>query len=208
MGRNNHEQDTVRRYLLKDLSDAEQQHIEFRLLTDDSFANELEIAEDELIDEYLANELSRAERKSFEKNFLTNPERNRKLQSGQALKRYFDGIAPRSGSMFQRALEWVRQYIFQSPGSASIISSPVSVVLMFLIVSATGVIIWREGFYQSDLDKGLLALNKAYSQERPIEARVSRLDYAPFNVTRDGKDKPVNELELKRAQRFLFDAET
>ena len=70
MARQHQEQNSVKRYLLKQLSVAEQQEIELRLLSDDSFSAELDIAEDELIDEYLAEELSRDERVKFEQNFL------------------------------------------------------------------------------------------------------------------------------------------
>ncbi len=70
-----------------------------------------------------------------------------------------------------------------------------------------GLIIWRLAFYQSDLEKGLSALNQAYRLERPVEARISTLDYAPFGSTRSGKPEQVNELELIRAQGFLLDAE-
>ena len=69
MARNYNEQTAVRQYLLKQLSQAEQESFELRLLTDEALSEELEIVEDELIDEYLANELSEAERLSFEETF-------------------------------------------------------------------------------------------------------------------------------------------
>mgnify|MGYP003287091912 CR=1 FL=1 len=83
MARNYTEQNAVRQYLLKQLSEAEQQAFELRLLTDDALPEELEIVEDELIDEYLANELSEDERVSFEETFLAHPERQRKLKGGR-----------------------------------------------------------------------------------------------------------------------------
>ena len=94
MARNYNEQTAIRQYLLKQLSDADQQAFELRLLTDDALSEELEIVEDELIDEYLANELSEEERVSFEKTFLAHPERQRKLKGGRALKRYLGTRSP------------------------------------------------------------------------------------------------------------------
>jgi len=219
MARENHEQDTVRRYLLKQLSAAEQQEIELRLLTDDSFSQELEIVEDELIDEYVENEFSRHDRLSFEENFLTNPERYGKLQSGQVFKRYFSSNPPEPVSqpgIFGRLANWLRSLtsspssvaIVPSSGSLAFLSSPASMVaITLLVVAGVGLIVWRAVFYQSDLEKGLLALNEAYRQERPVEARVSTLDYAPFVITRGNEPERVNTLELNRAQRFLLDTE-
>ena len=110
IAREHQEQDPLKRYLLKQLSDPEQQEIELRLLSDDSFSSELDIAEDELIDDYLANELSQNERERFEQNFLTNPERVSRLNSSQAMKRYFDRTAPTplpKPHGFERFRKWI-----------------------------------------------------------------------------------------------------
>lgn len=211
MARKDDEQNPVKRYLLKQLSHVEQQEIELRLLSDDSFSQELEIAEDELIDEYLADELSRDERLKFEQNFLTNPERNSRLRSGEALKRYVDRVAPAPRPQprrFETWREWFGQPLIPSAtGPVAILSTPASVAISFLVLAVIAVTVWRSVLYQSDLEKGLLALNKAYGQERPIEARISRLDYAPFERTRGSESERVNTLELSRAERLLLDAE-
>ena len=60
--------------------------------------------------------------------------------------------------------------------------------------------------YQSDLEKGLRALNDAYRVGRPVETRVSDLTYAPFDKTRGKEPAIVDTLELNRAERFLSDA--
>ena len=86
MAGNNQDQTAVKRYLLKQLSPAEQQEIELRLLTDDSIADELEIAEEDLIDQYLANEFAHDDPLRFEEHFLTSPERHDKLRSAQVMK--------------------------------------------------------------------------------------------------------------------------
>jgi hypothetical protein len=82
MVRNEREQSSARRYLLNQLTDAEQKAVELELLSDDAFSEELEIVEDELIDEYLQGELSRKERKRFEEFFLTHETRKHKLAAG------------------------------------------------------------------------------------------------------------------------------
>jgi len=204
MARQNQEQNSVKRYLLKQLTVAEQQDVELRLLSDDGFAAEVEIAEDELIDEYLDQELSREEHVHFEQNFLITPGRHSKLISAQAFKRYLEKIPPAPSPQQRSIFEQLRNWMF--PPSRGILS-PVSAALIVLVVAGLGLFVWRQFVYQSDLEKGLVALNEAYRQERPVEARISTLDYAPFVSTRSGEPQLVNSLELKRAQLLLSDAE-
>lgn len=73
-------QNEVRRYLLGQLEEAEQERIELRLLTDSSFAEEFDTIVDELTDQYVRDELTDDERKRAEKHFLTSPERQQKLE--------------------------------------------------------------------------------------------------------------------------------
>lgn len=73
-------QNEVRRYLLGQLEEAEQERIELRLLTDSSFAEEFDTIVDELTDQYVRDELTDDERKHAEKHFLTTPERQQKLE--------------------------------------------------------------------------------------------------------------------------------
>lgn len=198
MVRKLHEQKAVRRYLLEQLSASERESIKLELLNDDSFAEELEIVEDELIDEYLANELSASERAQFEKAFLADPERERKLKASLAFQRHFaqnPPPAPSPVSLFQKLTAWMSPYL---------VPAGVPVAVVALIVS--GVFIWRAISSQSDLEKGLMALNAAYSQERPVEARLSKLDYAPFITRRGNETERVNTLEQTRAERYLSDA--
>lgn len=212
----NHEQNSVKRYLLKQLSVAEQQEVELRLLSDDSFSAELEIAEDELIDEYLAKELSPDDHVKFEQDFLTSPERHNKLISAQAFKRYLDSVpapVPQKRSISERLRNLLgkllppSQGLPQARGSLWVLSSPASMAVTVLFVGVLGLIGWRLFIYQSDLQKGLVALNKAYRQERPVEARISTLDWAPFVITRSGEPPQVNLSELRRAEGLLLDAE-
>lgn len=207
MARKNDDQNTVRRYLLRQLSDAEQQAVELRLLGDDELSEELDIVEDELIDEYLNDELSKDERMRFEGDFLASPERKRKLASGEALRRYIANVTPgpapipeqvtKTGKL-DRLLNWLRQF-FSSP--------PIAVAAALLLVAVLGIAVWRGIFYQSDVDKGLIALNGAYSQERPVEARITSLHYAPFVVTRGPQSKvKVDETKRQLAELTLLSA--
>ena len=206
MARNYNEQTAVRQYLLKQLSQAEQEAFELRLLTDEALSEELEIVEDELIDEYLANELSKEERVSFEETFLAHPERRRKLKGGRALNRYLGTRSPPKTAprQFEFLKNWIGSYV--PSGRGDLVASPIGAMAALLIVASAGFVVWRTLIYQSDLQKGLLALNEAHRQQRPIEARVSNVDHAPFITPRNNEPPPVNTFERDNAQRLLSDA--
>ena len=77
----------IRRYLLGELDEAEQQRLEESLLTDDEMFEELLIVEDELVDEYINGQLAGTERARFEQHFLSTPERVEKLRFARAFKK-------------------------------------------------------------------------------------------------------------------------
>jgi CHAT domain-containing protein/tetratricopeptide (TPR) repeat protein len=199
MAGKNHEQSVVRSYLLRQLSASEQETMELRLLSEEALSEELDIVEDELIDEYLSGELSAVERKRFEEAFLAYPERERKLKAAEALRRHFENTTPKTEPARVGLPSLLRWW---SPA----FSSPVGVSVVLLVFAGIGLIVWRGFYYQSDLEKGLLALNEAYRRERPVEARISNLNYAPFISRRDDEPAPVDTFERDRAQRFLSDA--
>ncbi len=196
MARKNDDQSAIRRYLLGQLSDAEQQEVEHRLLTDDEFFEELEIVEDELIDDYLESRLSADERLRFESYFLASPERQEQLASAKALKRYFakaDSLRPPNS--FASRWNWLQKSFF---------STPIAVAATLLIVAGLAFLVWRGVFYESDADKALVALNNAYKQQRPVEARITKLGYAPMVSTRGPGGSVVDKNELTRAQALLL----
>src|SRR5258708_1812066 len=88
MARNHDDQATIRRYLLRQLTDEKQQEFEKRLLVDTDLFEELEVTEAELIDEYVAGKITGVERSQFEAQFLTTPARQQDLRFAKALSRY------------------------------------------------------------------------------------------------------------------------
>src|SRR6185503_14732573 len=88
MALENHDLETIRRYLLSQLTDDEQAATEERLLNDDEFFEELEISKDELIEEYLANQLAPEEMAAFKQSFLASPEGKQRRAFSKTLNRY------------------------------------------------------------------------------------------------------------------------
>jgi CHAT domain-containing protein len=192
------EHDPIRRYLLGDLDDGEREAFERRLFADDGFLEEILAAEDQLIDDFLTADLTAEEAAMFEKNFLVTEERRRKLRLGKSLRTYASksraaGTKPVRSSQRWNWGEWFSPLRLRRVAVAAVI-----------LIAAVG--IWRGFFYQSDVDKGLLALNNAYREQRPLESRLVGQGYAPFSSIRGGESARVNSLELDRAERYLRDA--
>jgi CHAT domain-containing protein len=193
-------------YLLGDLEEDEQRRVEEQLLINDEYFDLLLVAEDDLIDDYARSALSDQARASFEAHFLSTPERRDKLRFALALRNYVTTepapveanpaeAKPVEAKAASRPAWW--KPLFSTPA--------LRLAAAAIIVMALGLGIWRVAFYESELTKGLSALNKAYSAERPVEARISKLDYAPFPVTRSADARPVDKLSLNRSERILFD---
>ncbi|HVG34293.1 MAG TPA: CHAT domain-containing protein [Pyrinomonadaceae bacterium] len=191
----------IKHYLLGELSQEDQQRqFEEKLLTDDLLFEELLIAEDDLIDNYLSRRLTEKEKENFENYFLSTDERQRKLRFARALKKYVS---------IETTKATVKGSVSPPQRLSSIKSfftSPVWVAVSVLIVLALGLGVWRAFIYQSDVSKGMLALKTAYREQRPTEARLTVLDYAPLPQTRGAEQGKVDNQSRERAQRFLLDA--
>lgn len=75
-----------------------------------------------------------------------------------------------------------------------------SVSAPILLIAFTGVFAWQIFFSQTDLDKGLAALNATYRVGRPLEARLAGVGYAPYEQGKASFD----EQKWKLAEELLF----
>lgn len=159
--------------------------MEVRLLTEAGYAEELDIVTDELIDQYVEGELTAADQERFEHYFLQSSERQDKLKFALALKKRKSELT--AGKRASKG-----GLTFYLPIAASV-----------LIVAGLGFGIWRTFFYQPDHNKGLIALQTAFREQRPIESRISGFDYAP---TQRGGPERIDYLQRDRAASLLLNA--
>jgi hypothetical protein len=89
MERINSQEDLIERYLLGELSSAEQAALEDEYFGDESKYDRLCKAEDEMIDRYARDYLSETDRERFERSYLTNP-RRRHVTFARALAQVVD----------------------------------------------------------------------------------------------------------------------
>ena len=198
MARNDN-QKVISQYLLGELSDDEQRIFEERLFKEPELWEMVDVVEDELIDEYLAGTFPESRRKTFEEKFLAAPGRKEQLRFAKAVNRNLVKPIPRPNpdGWVTQLVTWLQQYV---------IPAPVLVAAGVLLVVGLGFGIWRSYLRQSEVDRSLIALNAAYSQQRPTESRITQLNYAPFVTTRGPNTNSVNETERQRAELTLLEA--
>src|SRR5262249_41900518 len=152
----------LRRYLLGQLSQDEESQIEERLLFDDDYMELLLVVEDEIIESYVGGALPARELKWVEKNFFCSPERIRKLRFEKILERYNSTTHEEEPRFLNRVRQW---FSLRRPSHVFVSAATT------LLLTVAGVAVWQAFFHQTDLDKGMVALNAAYRVERPVNAR-------------------------------------
>jgi len=182
------EQQRLKEYLLGQLTEAEEEQVELRLLNEPDFAEEYDMVVDELTDDYVAGKLSGNEREQMEQHFFRSSERRSKLKFAQALK---TRKAELNKDKLPKPNSWFR---------------PLMAIAASLVVLVGGSYIWRIQSGDSQLDQGLAALHSAFRDERPLEARLSDLDYAPYSTTRGPGTGNVDQDELYFAELTLRQA--
>lgn len=199
---------TIKQYLLGELAEEQLESVEERLFADDDFFEEFQLVKDDLLDQYVNNELTPSERRHFEQHFLTTSERREDLRHAQALARYAGmHVQEAQQPAEKKALKESEQE--RRPFSIWTWLTPTPAwkfAVSLILVVGLGFVGWRVFFYRSDREQGLLALKTAYRLQRPVEARVSGLDYAP-GPTRGSNETRVDALARERAERFLLYAE-
>jgi len=151
--------------------------VEIRLLSDPVYVEEFDVVVNELTDQYVAGTVQGAEREQMERYFFASRARQEKLRIAAALK---------ERQSAHTSKPWLQ-------------SRELKIAASILILVGLTFGVWRAfKSGDSELDKGLVALQSAYSQQRPIEPRVSALSYSTFNATRGtaGDDRAADELRL------------
>jgi CHAT domain-containing protein/Tfp pilus assembly protein PilF len=80
-----------------------------------------------------------------------------------------------------------------------------AVLAAFAIIIGSALLL-RSCARNSDIERGLLALNEAYKQQRPGEARITGLAYAPKPATRGAASDKFDSVARDRAEKILGDA--
>ena len=153
----NEDKNEIRRYLLGQLEEADQERLELRLLTDPSFSEEFDTIVDEIADQYAGDELKGEERERVEQHFLKSPERQQKVQFARELIQRAAserGVRRVAGAPKPGLLESVRAFWRSQPVSLR------TALAMAIIVIVVGLaFLMRPVFFPTSGTDALVALN-------------------------------------------------
>jgi len=210
------QEDRIRRFLLGVATPDEVEQVETDLLRGDENLERLLLIEDEMITDYALGALQRRERELLEENFFSTPERREKLMIAHEMVKqasaYGEAVMmedreelPTDNKSRGEPQMWKWLIASLKPGQSGWNGWRIAVYATLVIGLGLG--IWQSLRGESEIEKGLVALNQAYSEQRPLKARISGFGYAPpAPSAQRGKSEMqiVDRVALDRAKIFLF----
>ena len=173
------------RYLLGELDEPDEEQVELRLLTDPNYAEKFDQAVDEIVDRYVAGGFAGAELDRVKNYFFKSDARQEKLRFALALKE-------RKATSVQFHDRRKQPWMWYAAAAASI-----------LVIIGVGFFVWQTRRPQSDVDEGLVALQQAFHDERPVVGRLSDFGYVPLPNQRGGAEK-VDHVKRDLASTLLL----
>jgi CHAT domain-containing protein/Flp pilus assembly protein TadD len=181
-----------RNYFLGKSSSSEVKALELEIISDSKIEAELQIAESALIEDYLEESLDKTDQIAFEEKYLITKERREQLEIIRQLKKYSrkNPASEPQPSFF----ESLKNYF--TPRRLAIGFGSLALVLT---LGVSSYLVWKN--YSSNRSEVLISLNKAYQNERPTEARITDLEYAPKTEgTRGGNQAENLDLVLAKSR--------
>jgi len=162
--------DSIKRYLLGELSQHEQEEIEQLLMSDDELYQELLFAEDELIDEYIFDKLPEEDRSKFKQRFLRVPELRQSVGFTAALRKHAQQTAPRTiaekpAPRTPSLFDWLKKFFMQPA---------VAVAFAAVLLGVIGINVWLLN-QNSNLKKKVAQLEAGQSvpQSTDLQQRLA-----------------------------------
>jgi hypothetical protein len=172
----------LRRYVLGDLADPEQEDFERQLLTDSVLYEELLATEDDLVDEYLSGNLSERERQQFELHFSVGEERQRKVRFGRSWQKYLKStqvVCPQEDTRKGGSTGFFRMFsvFWERSGRNPVL---VASLIMVLLLGTLGA--WlRYRPTQNNTQRPIIAVTLVGGGSRGESATTPRLTRPPAN---------------------------
>jgi tetratricopeptide (TPR) repeat protein len=178
------------------LDEVEEEQVELRLLSEPQYSEELDLEVEDIIEQYVSGEFAGDELERVRQYFFRSEVRQEQLRFALALEAQKSAVpaevrSAATVSQLRPKTPWFTPYV-----------AIAATLLVALGLTYYG--LYQRGRSQSHLDEGLVALNTAYRQERPVEARLSDLNYAPFpNQRSGGTPANVDYVQRDRARELL-----
>ncbi|HKQ73803.1 MAG TPA: hypothetical protein VJ810_08765 [Blastocatellia bacterium] len=127
-------EDLIERYLLGELSAAEQTALENECFIDQAKYDQICKAEDDLLDRYARGALSQADRERIERQYLTNPSRRRHVEFARALAEVIDGERAASSTAKRRTYASWRSQLIALPRGLRLTLGLIPAIAVLLVI--------------------------------------------------------------------------
>jgi hypothetical protein len=162
----------VRRFLLGQLDESEQQWVEETLMVDTNFREQVLLGEETLIEDYVDGALSPGEKKAFESYFAASIQQRHKVKIAKLLNTYELPNAPHvEATAVARVSRWQSWPIGFMGRNRALVFTCVAAALLSIIAFGVfqGVRLWRESRLQIE----------ARQQKLQIERELTQLSNTP-----------------------------
>lgn len=196
------QENLVFRYLLGDLSEAEQTALELKYFADDERFEEVWAAENELIDAYVRNRMSRRERELFERNYLKSPGHRERVAFARTLLKVADDTQGENivRAASEPAVSWWQRLLESLRGPQLLLAGAMAVALVVLALGTVWLINDRMRLNSE------LARSQAEEQRaRELQRQIQELEQQLAGQRRNSEHLNA---ELSRLREELQKAET
>lgn len=143
---------TIRRYLLGELSESEQSALEEKYFTDPQIFNEVLQAESELVDSYVRGQLANNVRERFEQSYMAHPARNERVKFAAALTTRLDQKKePVTREQLTLAVSWWQRLLALLGGQRPTLRFAVALAILLIMLGGVWVFVESRRRQQSEL---------------------------------------------------------
>ena len=175
-------------------SDESREIVENRLMAEPEYYENMRSIEDELIQQYVDGKLFGKVKQAFETHVLISGEAREAVHFARAFRRYVDDQTVAERRPAKERAGFARFFSLPRSRMPALAGAFGAVVLLLSFAA-----LWSWYGNSSGSGENVALLNRAYEKERPLESRISGLNYAPFGRTRGESARQVNKLAFERA---------
>ncbi|HWQ31927.1 MAG TPA: hypothetical protein VNQ79_03510 [Blastocatellia bacterium] len=199
------QENLVFRYLLGDLSEAEQTALELKYFADDEKFEEVWAAENELIDAYVRNRMPRRERELFERSYLKAPRHRERVGFARTLLKVADE-APEENILratSEPAVSWWQRLFESLRGPQMILAGAMAMALVVLAVGLTWLLVERSRLNEQ-LARGESGRAAQAQREQELSRQIQELEQ---QINGQRQQNAQAEAELSRLREELRQAQ-
>ena len=178
---------TIRRYLLGELSESEQSALEERYFTDPQIFNEVLKTESELVDGYVRGQLANEVRERFEQSYMAHPARSERVKFAAALTTRLDQKKePVTGEQLTSAVSWWQRLLALPGGQRPTLRFSVALATLLIMLGGVWLLVESRRRQQSELARTQAAREAQEERERlaqPTPDEAKRVERTPQQIS-------------------------